>query len=212
MSEAPLTLKNCFASDASKPIAGALDLGAIMPSIAAATAALPGAAAAQIRDTFTTALDGIFALNLGDVLMASWGKISALTDALHATRKEPGLLAVVPLFDHKVTSAHKPHIDLTYGGKNLLSVPFDIALSLMLKGIVLDIQNGAIANVKGGSLLGEGTLSFGGKPLLKHKTPELALPGKLAFKAPATDGQIGQATPGRFATNVSLGERSGRDG
>ncbi len=181
MTEQGLTLKDCFSADASKPIAGALDLGAILPALTAATAALPAAAASSVLDTFRSALDGIFQVGLGDVLQMSWGKVAALRDAILATRKDAGLLAVVPLLDHKVTSLHKPHIDVMYAGKTLLQVPFDIALSLTLKGVLLDVRNGGIANVKGGTCLGEGTLSFGGHPLLQHKTGDLALPGRLAF-------------------------------
>jgi hypothetical protein len=181
MNNEPLTLKHCLTDNADQPIAGAIDLGALLPSVTAAAAALPDAATSQLVETFKTALDGLFAIGLGDVLATSWSKVSALGDALEATRKTPGTTALVPLLDHKVTSAHKPHIDLAYGGKTLVTIPFDVALSISLKGVLLEIRDGAIVNVKGGSLIGDGALSFGGKKVLQHTTRELSLPGRLAF-------------------------------
>jgi hypothetical protein len=178
-----LTLKHCFAADTSRPISDGIDLSAVLPALGAATAALPAAALGQVSDTVKTALDGLFAVSLADVLAASWGKVAGIRDAIEATRKDANTTALVPLVDHKITSQHKPHIDVTYGGKSLIVLPFDISLSLTLKGLMLELERGAISNVKAGTALGEGTVSFAGKKILTHKTRELALPGRLAFGA-----------------------------
>jgi len=182
MTDASLTLKDFLAADATKPIADGLDLGAVTAVIGAAAAALPAAAGAQIDGAFRHALDEILQVGLGDVLQASWGKAAALRDAILATRKDAGLVAIVPLLDHKVTSQHQPHIDLMYGSKSLVRIAFDISLNLMLSGVALEIRDGELAGIKAGTCTGEGILAFLGKPLLQHKSKEFALRGKLAFK------------------------------
>jgi len=187
VTEDPITLKHFFASDASKPIAGELDLKPVMAAVAGATAALPAQAMTQISDGLQSAFDSILAVNAGDVLQASWGKVMAVRDAILATRKDPAATALVPLLDHKITSKHSPQIDVTLGGKTLLQIPIDISLSLALKGAVLDIRQGRLFGVSGGSCVGDGVLAFAGKTLLQRKSPEFALPGRLNFTAPQPD-------------------------
>ncbi len=187
MTENPLTLKSFFATDIAKPIAGDLDLAPVMAVVASATAALPASAGAQISDGVRSALDGILSVSAGDILQASWGKVAGVRDAILATRKDPGLTAIVPLLDHKITSKHSPHIDLTIAGKCLLQVKFDISLSLALKGATLDICQGRIARVSAGSCVSDGSIAFAGRTLLQRKSPEFALPGRLRFTPPAAD-------------------------
>lgn len=96
-------------------------------------------------------------------------------------------MALVPLLDHKVTSTHKPHIDLMYGAKCLARITLDISLNLALNGVILEVHQGRIAGLKAGSCLGDGVLAFADKPLITHKTPEIALPGRLKFSPPAPE-------------------------
>ncbi|MBI3675698.1 MAG: hypothetical protein HY243_03680 [Proteobacteria bacterium] len=187
MSDAPLTLKDMFATDPSKPIADQADIGALLSVVTAATAVLPPAVGSTIVAAFRQALDEVLQLNLGDVLQASWGKAAALRDAILATLKDPESVALVPLLDHKITSTHKPHIDLMLGTKCLARITLDVSLNLALKGVMLEVQRGRIAGLKAGHCLGDGVLAYADKPLITHKTPEIPLPGRLKFTLPAPD-------------------------
>ncbi len=181
MTDAPLTLKSIFFADPAKPVADEIDLTAIKAAIGAATAALPPGVASNVLKALRHALDEIFQLDLGDVFQSSWSKAIVLTTAIEATRKDPDGVAIVPLLDHKISSTHKPHIDLMYGNKSLGQIAFDITLNLALKGVALEVRQGRIVGLKAGLCVGQGVFSFAGKPLLDRTTPELALPGRVAF-------------------------------
>lgn len=181
MTDTPLTLKDMFADASGKPAFAEAGLAAVTAAVTAATAVLPPAAGAKIADGIHQALEAVLDLNLGDVLQTSWGKAAALRDAIIATLKDPTSIALVPLIDHKITSKHKPHIDLVYGSQSLAKLVFDITLNLALKGVMLEVRQGHIVGVKAGTCLGDGTFAFADKPLIVKKTPEIALPGKLKF-------------------------------
>ena len=67
--------------------------------------------------------------------------------------------------------------------QSLCRLVFDIALSLELQGVQLDIRQGRIHALKSGACLGEGVFAFAGQTLIKRATPTFALPGRLAFAA-----------------------------
>ena len=181
MTGTPLTLKSLLFADATKPAAYGIDLSPVMAVVAVATSALPSPVVAGIASAIKPALDVILEVGLGDVLQVSWRKLSALKNAIETTLKEQGRVELVPLLDHKITSVHQPHIDLNYGQQSLGQIKFDITLSLLLKGVLLEIREGRIDGLKAGICGGDGILAFAGKPLLRHTTAELALPGKLSF-------------------------------
>jgi len=180
MSAASLKLKALFCDDPLRPLAETVDLAPCLEAVdkagGAAKAALPG-----LRKAFQESIDDVMAVELGEVLDASWKKVAAVRDAIKATRDKPGTTAVVPLLDHRITSTHEPAVELFLGEQRLCELTFKIALSLQLKGVSLAIADGRIEGVRSGACQGDGEFSMGGRSLIKRKTPELALPGRLSF-------------------------------
>lgn len=187
-----LSLKAFFTEDESRPIADLLSDDApadLLKSVAGLPPALlPGAAKAV-----SGALDGLFDISLGSVLQASWQSIAAVKDALKTTRDDAEAKVLVPLLDHKITSSHKPHIDLVVGGKSLGGLVFEIALTLQLKGVQLEVAKGRFAGLGAGAVLGQGVFSFAGQPLIQRTSPAFNLPGRVAFKAPEAEAEAGAA-------------------
>ena len=183
MSAATLQLKALFCEDPLRPLAESVDLGPCLEAVdkagGAARAALPG-----LRKAFQDSIDDVMAVELGEVLDASWKKVGAVAEAMKATREKPGATAVVPLLDHRITSNHEPAVELFLGDQRLCELSFKIALSLQLKGVSLAIAGGRIEEVRSGVCLGDGEFSMAGQSLIKRKTPEFALPGKLRFAGP----------------------------
>ena len=138
-----------------------------------------------LAGAFNTALEQVMAVQIGDILLNSWSKVGVLNEALQSTRADPASVVIVPLLDHKVTSSHAPCIDLLCAGKELAKLAFDLSVVLQLKGVELEVRKGAISAVTAGKAVGEGKLVLAGKTLVQRKTPDLPLPGRLAF-APQT--------------------------
>lgn len=175
------TLKSVFAADVSRPIAEDGAFASVLEGLKA-TGGVPAAAAEGLGGAFASALEEMLSPELGEVLAASWSRLAALSDAMERTRT--GEVAMfVPLMAHKVTSRHLPTVDLVCAGKAVASLPFDIALTLDLQGLELEVRRGAIAGVRSGKAAVQAALGLSGKTLLQKTTPSLDLPGRLAFAA-----------------------------
>jgi hypothetical protein len=179
MSAQPITLKSFFCDEGT--IASACEAELAEAALGTAAAKVPKPARPAAVRALKGSLDDIFNVGLGGVLESSWGKLAALKDSLEASLSDPDKLVLAPLLDHKVTSNHEPHIDLMLGGKSLTRLKFNIALSLQLKGVELEIRQGRIAGLRSGECLGEGIFSVGGQTLIQRETPALPLPGRVTF-------------------------------
>jgi len=184
MSDAPLTLKSFFCADPARPIARELDLAAAMKAVEAAGADLPRAAMPRLAGAFESAFDEMFDVDLSGLIESSWRKLKSLDEAFKASAADPLAVSIVPLLDHTIASTPAPRIELLNGPKALAQLAFDIALTLELKGVALEIRGGRVHGLKSGDCLGQGALSFAGQTLLQRQTPAFPLPGRLRF-APA---------------------------
>ena len=178
MSEVPLTLKAFFANAVGLVVNGADMLAGLKGKLPAGEA---------MTKAVEQAMEEIFETSVGDVLQESWEKVDGLMEALKHSREHPDTVAFVPLMDHSVGSTHSPKIDLFVGQKRLAELALQIELNLHLKGVALELRGGRIVGLRSGHCAGEGVCSLGGKSLIERKTPDIALPGRLAFsdRAPA---------------------------
>ncbi|RYF93937.1 MAG: hypothetical protein EON95_07150 [Caulobacteraceae bacterium] len=182
MSEAAHSLKSIFCLDLAQPVGSQPEFSKVLAGMKAA-AAVPAASDEGLTRAFNTALEQVMAIQIGDILLASWSRLAALNDAFKSTRADPASVVILPLLDHKVSSSHAPCIDLLCAGKELAKLMFDISVVLQLKGVELEVRHGAINSVTAGKAVGEGKLVLAGKTLVQRKSRELPLPGRLAWGA-----------------------------
>lgn len=185
MSDAPLTLKAFFCDDVEKQAAEQLELSACVKTIETA-GKTPRAVMPALLSSLKGAVDDILKVELGDVFQNSWGKVAAVRDAMKATAGQPGASAVVPLADHKVSSKHKPSIELFIGPKRLCELEFEIQMTLRVKDASVSVEEGRVAGVHTGVVIGEGDLKYLGQSIAKSATREFKLPGRLRFTRPKT--------------------------
>lgn len=178
-----LTLKTFFCDDPTAAIYGHCDTTAAEKAVDAAMKTLPKPLQSSQRGAVRNALDEVFNVPLGDVLQASWKKLTGVQEALEATRLDPAKVVFVPLLEHKITSKHQPHIDLLLAGKSVSRLVLDIVLALELKSVELEVRDGRIAGLRSGQCGGNGVFAFEGQDLIKKATPSFGLPGKVAFAA-----------------------------
>lgn len=176
-----VTLKTFFCDDASAPIYASCEAKAADAAVQAALKSVPKPVQGRLTESVRAALDEVFHIRLEDVLAGSWKKLTGVQDAIDATRLEAGKVVFVPLLEHKISSRHKPHIDVKLGPKSVSRLVFDMALALELKSVELEIREGRIAGLRSGQCGGNGVFSFEGQDLIKKATPAFGLPGRLSF-------------------------------
>jgi len=173
------TLKSLFTADVSRPIAEEAGFAQALEGLKS-VGGVPAVAAGGLAGAFGNALEEMLSPELGDILAGSWSKVAAVADALERTRSGETAM-FVPLLDHKITARHLPTVDLVCAGKAVASLAFDIGVTFDLKGVELEIRQGAVAGVKAGRAAAQAMLGLAGKTLLQKTTPDLALPGRLAI-------------------------------
>lgn len=154
-----------------------LDLSGVTAAISATT----GQDGGPIADAVTSGLNQVMTMELGNVLGKAWAGSAQVKAALTATKDKADAVAFVPLAPHRITTTHKPRVELMMAGMKIAPLPFDVVLAMDLKGVELEIRGGHIVSARAGILVGEGAIHFSGSPILKAQSPPLPLPGQLKF-------------------------------
>ncbi len=103
----------------------------------------------------------LFNVPLPDVLVTSWKKADALQGLLEESRKNPEKVMFLELAEHTVRSDYHPYIEIRIGGMPLpKKIEFTVQLSAALKGIILRIKGGSIAQIQTGQCEFEGKVQF----------------------------------------------------
>lgn len=182
---AELTLRQFLFADGQEPAVGngeafssAAPVAAIREKLAAAAGGLPWpAVAGEIGRNIASLLD----IPLKDILRGGWEKAAEIRKALDKGTGSPGETLLVPLARHKMSSTHRPALDILLGEEKLGSIVFSVTLALQLEGMVLVVRGGEIREVRTGVCQGSGRLSCEDFLLLERKTERIPLPGVIAF-------------------------------
>lgn len=137
---------------------------------------------------FISALDGIGAairpmldIRLTDILLTAWKRYLSLRKFLDRTQYPPERIALLPLMEHTLNSTHHPWIEFRINDLPAGRLDFAIHLSLVLKGMILVIQDGRIKALQTGECLARGSVSCEGVTVLERTSAPLKMPGTLEF-------------------------------
>ncbi|MFZ4664924.1 MAG: hypothetical protein ACOYME_00680 [Prochlorotrichaceae cyanobacterium] len=103
---------------------------------------------------------------VGDILGSAWGKAPEILEYL-SPDCPPDETYLVPLIEHEITSEHSPAVEPKFKQQSLGEFIFDIALSLMVEGAILEIRAGRIRKIHIGSCTGTGGMGHQGIQLLE---------------------------------------------
>lgn len=153
---------------------------------------LPKVPFKTIRKELMVKLGEVLSVGLEEILGSAWTKYRGIREYADLEKHPPGETVLLPLADHKIESAHSPHVDLMVRNVLLGSIGLDIALVLTLESVVLKLQGGKIRSIQAGSCQASGSLSCAvrtknvEKELLgvEQETPKL----DLAVAIPLGDG------------------------
>src|SRR2546423_1981522 len=125
----------------------------------------------------------LFNVPLPNVLVTSWKKVGDIRGVLEKSRSSPDQVSYVELAQHSINCDQKPHIEMRFKNMPIKKIEFGVKLVFGLKGFVLKIQNGAIAEIKTGSCDVKGTISYAGQVIVDKKLTTINLPGRLPVPA-----------------------------
>lgn len=115
---------------------------------------------AAMPDLFSK-IGELFNIPLPDLLVASWKKADALQGLLDESRKNPEQVMFLELAEHVLRSEYHPYIEIRVAGVPLpKKIEFTVRLSAGLKGVILRIKGGAIAEIQMGSCEVEGKVQY----------------------------------------------------
>ncbi|MGH3772577.1 MAG: hypothetical protein ACRDRW_14470 [Pseudonocardiaceae bacterium] len=126
---------------------------------------LSGSALQAVNHEIATVADGLLNLDLGEVLMSGWRKYTDLATAAERTLASPGSEEVVVLATHRVSSTHRPSVDLLVDGVKVHTFVFELTVVFDLNAVTAVLRQGALVALRGGECVITATLTLQGTPL-----------------------------------------------
>lgn len=171
-----LTLGTLFAEDGSSDLESATVKDAMRARLSLDA---PAISWPLVRDQVSEKLAAALDTNLADVFVATWNKHQALQRYRDREKFPPDKVYSVPLAKHTIKSKHRPYLEILVGEASVGEIVFDVALSLVIEGFRLEIQDARIRSIKTGTLDGKATLSLVGATLVERNLDRITLPGSL---------------------------------
>jgi len=143
---------------------------------------------------FIAAIGGILKVPLLDIIVRAWNEGKLFQKYLDPQHYDPEEVISITLRKHEVSSTHKPRIDVVLNGQTIDSIDFDLDITLALDGVILQVQGGAIRQVKTGQIKGKATLKCENLIVFERETEAMDLPGTLNFPREPS-GDSGDPSP-----------------
>jgi hypothetical protein len=156
----------------------------------------------KLPDGFYDQIFDLLVKNLGellsndiptDILAETWKKRKTLLEYCDKVKYPPEKKSLVPILEHTIKTSHEPSMEVSVYEKPIgtLAVKFDA--SFLVKGGMLEVQDGKINKIVAGNIEGTGKLQFMGVPVMEKKTT-FPIPGEYDLKEPVAIGLIIPAT------------------
>ena len=120
---------------------------------------------AIVLDEIVAVMRRVLGVTVVDLLAAGWKKYEPLAAAARRSLETAGSTEIVELLDHRITSTHRPGVDVTVDGVTVAEIRLDIEISIELHGLTAVVTGGRLSALRTGR--GEVTLdvSVDGAPL-----------------------------------------------
>jgi hypothetical protein len=169
-------------------------LGPLGPALQVLSQTGREAAGSQIATVAHELLDH----DLGDLAVAGWRKHAALTAAADRTKANPGSSEVVDLATHRITSVHRPFIELLVNDVHVATVRFELSVEFLVRALVATVRDGHVAALGFGDCDVTATLAAEGVQLVQqqaHLAMSLLIPVPLPLHRHDGDASPDGARP-----------------
>jgi hypothetical protein len=137
--------------DSERALAQALDDEDVLEGADIATRLVTRTMRKAAEDQVAVVADGLFDLDLGDLVVEGWRKQERLAAAAERTAANPGMSEVVELATHRISSVHHPYVELLLDDEHLANVNFDLQIEFVIKALMVTVRNGHVVNVHAGA-------------------------------------------------------------
>lgn len=141
-------------------------------------AAFDNLAAYGLGDRLRDFLCESMAQPVSDILGEAWKQspeLQAMTEE-QTDSGESDIESHVELYDHSISWALHPSVELKANGVTVATMTFDVNADLKLEAIQIVIRNASITRIKSGQLTSEITLAYKGQPLMPPCESTVDLP------------------------------------
>src|SRR6266545_4841280 len=154
-----------YGEDTGHALARALDEHRVLGSLDTALGLVAQTTREAAGDQVATVAHGLLDLDLGDLVVAGWRKQGELAAAAERTAANPGSSEVVELASHRISSVHRPFVELLINDVHLASVNFELDIEFVVKALVVTVRNGHVVSLHTGACDVAATLAAEGLQL-----------------------------------------------
>lgn len=129
---------------------GAVREGQVAEALDRRLDVVPPGLRAFARDQVVTVVLSALDLPLVDVLAAGWRKWEELVTAATRSVQEPGSAEIVELRDRRITSTHRPRIDVTLDGREVAHIELELELEIVLHTVTAVVTSGRLSALRTG--------------------------------------------------------------
>jgi hypothetical protein len=114
------------------------------------TGHLSNAAQSELRHQVDAAAAELLNIDVGMLIISGWRKHHELTAAAKSTLATPGTTKTVDLASHRITSTHRPHVDVFVDGIRVARIELTLDLMFDVVFAVAVVQDGSLTGVRAG--------------------------------------------------------------
>src|SRR5215216_687869 len=109
-------------------------------------------------------------MDLTDVMLGAWKTERRFAKYHDQNKYPPRSISIVPLHTHRITSTHKPYVELSIAGESLGRIPFEIELQITVDAVDVVIQDARFKRIEGGRARVSGTLKCADQVLIEKSS------------------------------------------
>jgi hypothetical protein len=168
----PLTTASLLFGEGQDPeqaLAQALEDKGVLGSLDAALRVVSQAGRQAADSQVATVARGLLDLDLGDLVAAGWRKQGELAAAAQRTAANPGSSEVVQLASHRISSVHRPFVDLLVNDVLVATVNFELDIEFVVRALLVTVRDGHVVSLHSGSCEATATLTAEGLQLASRR-------------------------------------------
>jgi len=150
--------------DTSQALAEALDDHGVLRSGDVVRRLATRIARAAAKDQLGVVADGLLNLDLGDLVIAGWRKHERLAAAAQRTAANPGSSERIQLATHRISSVHRPSVELLVNDTHLTNVNFELDIEFVITALEMTVRQGQVVSLHSGNCDISATLTAEGGP------------------------------------------------
>jgi hypothetical protein len=171
--------------DTGQALARALSDNRALGSLDSALRRLPQAGQRAAQNQVAATAHGLLDLDLGDMVVAGWRKQGELAAAAQRTAARPGSSEVVALASHRISSTHRPFVDVIFDDVQVARINFQLDIEFLVRALVATVRDGHVVGFESGSCEVTATLAAEGVQLATrraHLDPPALVQPPLLFR------------------------------